>query len=392
SLESRHEEITFDALYGLLLNEERQFKRDDTLTVIAPMAHYTQSSFSTTRGRGRRRAAEVVGVPPVTSPIHLKIVGLITMHIPILQHPKLYICVQLFVITVKVKVILHVGTTHHLKADLEILGIHFAYQGLEEVTICNGSKIPISHIVPTPTSNQPAPSPSIESLANTKALSYVDPIPGNIHATDHPSLEDISHGVALISPCIVAENPHFSNTSHSADFGNTSVDALINNLKTDFVVIDLRKLSYFLGIQVNLKPKGLHLSQGKYVTSCANGSCGPVSTLSSYSSKLSNIVGCPFNDQTLYRSTVGSLQYLTFTRPGIAYAVNKVSQYMHCSMDSHWVVVKRILCYVRATKIHGLFFFMGNPPYFMVIVIHIGDVMLIIASLQIDSLFLLVLI
>lgn len=38
------------------------------------------------------------------------------------------------------------GTTHHLKADLEILGIHFAYQGLEEVTICNGSKIPISHI------------------------------------------------------------------------------------------------------------------------------------------------------------------------------------------------------------------------------------------------------
>ena len=65
---------------------------------------------------------------------------------------------------------------------------------------------------------------------------------------------------------------------------------------------------------------------------------------------------------------------------------------MHCSMDSHWVVVKRILCYVRATKFHGLFFFMGNPPYFMVIVIHIGDVMLIIASLQIDSLFLLVLI
>ena len=81
--------------------------------------------------------------------------------------------------------------------------------------------------VPTPTSNQPAPSPSIESLANTKALSYVDPIPGNIQAADHPSLEDISHGVALISPCIVAENPHFSNTSHSADFGNTSVDGMV---------------------------------------------------------------------------------------------------------------------------------------------------------------------
>ncbi|KAH0712562.1 hypothetical protein KY289_008521 [Solanum tuberosum] len=48
SLESRQKEINFDALYGLLLNEE-------ALTVIAPTTQYTQSSFSTTRGRGRGR-------------------------------------------------------------------------------------------------------------------------------------------------------------------------------------------------------------------------------------------------------------------------------------------------------------------------------------------------
>ncbi|KAH0636402.1 hypothetical protein KY289_036317 [Solanum tuberosum] len=45
--------------------------------------------------------AEVVGVPPITSSNRFKIVGLITMHIPILHHLKLQICVQLFVITVK---------------------------------------------------------------------------------------------------------------------------------------------------------------------------------------------------------------------------------------------------------------------------------------------------
>uniref|UniRef100_A0A1S4BM80 Uncharacterized mitochondrial protein AtMg00810-like n=1 Tax=Nicotiana tabacum TaxID=4097 RepID=A0A1S4BM80_TOBAC len=60
--------------------------------------------------------------------------------------------------------------------------------------------------------------------------------------------------------------------------------------------------------------------------------------------------------KTLYRSTVGALQYLTFTRPDIAYAVNKVSQFMHY----HWVAVKRILRYVNATSSHGLFLSHGS--------------------------------
>jgi len=55
SLESRQEDISFDALYGLLLNEERQLKRDETLNVIAPTTLYTQSSYPPGRGRGRGR-------------------------------------------------------------------------------------------------------------------------------------------------------------------------------------------------------------------------------------------------------------------------------------------------------------------------------------------------
>ncbi|XP_019241979.1 PREDICTED: uncharacterized protein LOC109222024 [Nicotiana attenuata] len=55
SLESRQEDISFDALYGLLLNEERQLQRDETINVIAPTTHFTKSSFSSTRGRGRGR-------------------------------------------------------------------------------------------------------------------------------------------------------------------------------------------------------------------------------------------------------------------------------------------------------------------------------------------------
>ncbi|KAG5571630.1 hypothetical protein H5410_061396 [Solanum commersonii] len=53
SLESRQEEISFGALYGMLLNEEWQLNRDETLTIIAPTTQFTQSSFTPYRGRGR---------------------------------------------------------------------------------------------------------------------------------------------------------------------------------------------------------------------------------------------------------------------------------------------------------------------------------------------------
>ncbi|KAJ9536314.1 hypothetical protein OSB04_un000523 [Centaurea solstitialis] len=39
--------------------------------------------------------------------------------------------------------------------------------------------------------------------------------------------------------------------------------------------------------------------------------------------------GAPKVDSTPYRKPVGTLQYLTFSRPDISFAVNKVSQFMH---------------------------------------------------------------
>lgn len=70
--------------------------------------------------------------------------------------------------------------------------------------------------------------------------------------------------------------------------------------------------------------------------------------------KLSRLDGDPFSDPELYRSVVGGLQYATITRPDIAFAVNKVSQFMHQPTESHWAAVKRILRYLKGTMDHGL--------------------------------------
>jgi hypothetical protein len=78
----------------------------------------------------------------------------------------------------------------------------------------------------------------------------------------------------------------------------------------------------------------------------------PVSTPMAASTTLSCFEGSTITDTTLYRSTVGSLQYLSLTRPDIAFAVNKVSQFMQDPWDSHWSAVKRILRYLKYTISH----------------------------------------
>jgi hypothetical protein len=51
---------------------------------------------------------------------------------------------------------------------------------------------------------------------------------------------------------------------------------------------------------------------------------------------------------------VGALQYATITRPDLAFAVNKASQFLANPTDEHWKVVKRILRYIQGTTQLGL--------------------------------------
>lgn len=84
--------------------------------------------------------------------------------------------------------------------------------------------------------------------------------------------------------------------------------------------------------------------------------CKAVPTPMSVSDKLMINVGDPLDTvtSTRYRSLVGGLQYLTLTRPDIAFVVNKVCEYLHSPTSAHYTVVKRILRYISGTLGFGL--------------------------------------
>jgi len=132
---------------------------------------------------------------------------------------------------------------------------------------------------------------------------------------------------------------------------------IIDSLQQEFSMKDLGELHNFLGMQVQRTPSGLFLSQHQYMLDILDragmAACKPCSTPGDLNPKLS-ADGDPISDPTDFRSLAGALQYLTFTRPDIVYAVQQVCLYMHDPREPHLAALKRILRYVRGTLDLGL--------------------------------------
>ena len=82
--------------------------------------------------------------------------------------------------------------------------------------------------------------------------------------------------------------------------------------------------------------------------------CKPCSTPVDTNPNVSAAQGAPVADASDFRSLAGALQYLTFTRPDIAYAVQQICLHMHDPREPHLAALKRILRYVRGTLHLGL--------------------------------------
>ena len=139
---------------------------------------------------------------------------------------------------------------------------------------------------------------------------------------------------------------------------SSSITSLISQLQHDCAVKDLGPLHFFLGIEAIMSDHGFYLSQRRYISDLLRKTnmheAKPISSPMASSTSLSQYQGTPLLDPSSYRSTVGSLQYLSLTRLDINFAVNKVCQFMTNPTDLHWSAVKRILRYLKHTSHHSL--------------------------------------
>ena len=141
------------------------------------------------------------------------------------------------------------------------------------------------------------------------------------------------------------------------------ITQLILNLNKVFELKDMGTLSYFLGLQIQRSTKGFIVTQTKYSTDLLTKHnmvhCSPCKTPCVPNVRLSATCGQPIIDIHAYHSLVGSLHYLTFTRPNISFAVHQVCQFMNAPTDIHLTAAKCILHYIRGTLDHGLFYTPG---------------------------------
>lgn len=123
---------------------------------------------------------------------------------------------------------------------------------------------------------------------------------------------------------------------------------------------DLEAMKYFLGMQVKQSPGKIFLSQEKYAEDMLKkfnmSDCKPMATPMATNVKLSKNDGKEKVDASLYRSLVGSLIYLTNTRPDIVHSVSIISRFMSDPSKDHLAATKRILRYIKGTKSHGIMY------------------------------------
>ena len=136
------------------------------------------------------------------------------------------------------------------------------------------------------------------------------------------------------------------------------------NLSVRFQMKELGQLKHFLGLEVDRTQEGIFLCQQNYSKDLLKKfgmlECKPISTPMEPNGKLCAHEGKDLEDALMYRQLVGSLIYLTLTRPDISYAVGVMSRYMQNPKKSHLEAVRRILRYVKSTANYGILYKKGE--------------------------------
>ncbi|GJU86475.1 putative ribonuclease H-like domain-containing protein, partial [Tanacetum coccineum] len=131
-------------------------------------------------------------------------------------------------------------------------------------------------------------------------------------------------------------------------------------MKSIFQMSSMGELTFFLGLQVKQKEAGIFISQDKYVAEILKkfdfASVKTASTPIETQKPLIKDEEAADVDVHLYRSMIGSLMYLTASRPNIMFAVCAYSRFQVTIKTSHFHAVKRIFRYLKGKPKLGLWY------------------------------------
>ncbi|GKC25875.1 putative ribonuclease H-like domain-containing protein, partial [Tanacetum coccineum] len=132
-----------------------------------------------------------------------------------------------------------------------------------------------------------------------------------------------------------------------------------------FQMSSMGELTFFLGLQVTQKDDGIFISQDKYVDEILKKfgflTVKTASTPMETSKPLHKDAEAEDVDVHLYRSMIGSLMYLTASRPDIMFAVCACARFQATPKGSHLYAVKRIFRYLKHQPKLGLWYPKDSP-------------------------------
>jgi hypothetical protein len=131
-------------------------------------------------------------------------------------------------------------------------------------------------------------------------------------------------------------------------------------MESNFEMSMICELSFFLGLQITKRSEGMLISQEKYLREMLKRfqmeDSKPVGTPTVIGCKLRKDDDSPDVDQSSYRSMIGSLFYITTSRPDIMHVVGMVGRYQYPPKQSHLQAVKMIFRYLKETMTYGLWY------------------------------------
>jgi len=125
-----------------------------------------------------------------------------------------------------------------------------------------------------------------------------------------------------------------------------SIDEFKMSMKREFDMTSLGLMKYLIGIEVTQSEDGIFICQFRYENDILKRfrmqNCKPVVTPIAIGTKISRDDHGSDIDPTLFKQLVGSLGYLTATRPDIMFGVSLISRFTESPKSTHWLVGKRI--------------------------------------------------